>query len=243
MNAKDLLVILFLFFLGSIIGWVLEVIFNKFNDVINPEHKWINPGFLQGPYLPIYGFGVVILYCISLFEKSLPFDNIWFTVIFIFVISSVIMTLLELLGGLFFLKFFKMCLWNYSKEKLNYKGIICIRFTILWGIASVIYYFLINPFIVNAVRLYVENIEFSFIVGMFYGFLLIDLFQTMDMATRLRKLAKENELIIAYEKLKNNFSNNIELTKKHFFILPDHEQVINYIESLKKIDDEDDKRR
>ena len=55
---SDLLVFAFLFFIGSCLGWGIEVVFRKFFSHSNPQHKWINPGFLAGPYLPLYGFGL-----------------------------------------------------------------------------------------------------------------------------------------------------------------------------------------
>ncbi len=55
----------FLFFLGSVGGWVLELFFRKFLSASNPGHKWINPGFCVGPYVPLYGFGLCISYAIS----------------------------------------------------------------------------------------------------------------------------------------------------------------------------------
>ena len=55
----------YLFFLGSVFGWVLELLFRKFFSSSNPEHKWINPGFCVGPYLPLYGSGLCALYCIA----------------------------------------------------------------------------------------------------------------------------------------------------------------------------------
>ena len=42
-----------LFFIGSVFGWVLELLFRKFFSGTNPEHRWINPGFCVGPYLPL----------------------------------------------------------------------------------------------------------------------------------------------------------------------------------------------
>ena len=54
----------FLFFLGAIAGWVLELFFRRFKKE-NIDRKWVNPGFLNGPYLPIYGFGVCTLYGIT----------------------------------------------------------------------------------------------------------------------------------------------------------------------------------
>ncbi len=56
------LTIAYLFFIGSVLGWCLKLVFRKFFSAANPEHKWINPGFCVGPYLPIYGFGLCVLF-------------------------------------------------------------------------------------------------------------------------------------------------------------------------------------
>ena len=55
------LTILFLFFLGSTFGWVLELFYRRFFSA----KKWLNPGFLVGPYLPLYGFGLILLYLLA----------------------------------------------------------------------------------------------------------------------------------------------------------------------------------
>lgn len=59
------LTIAFLFFIGSMAGWVIEVVFRRFFSSANPERKWINPGFLSGPYLPLYGFSLCVLFLLS----------------------------------------------------------------------------------------------------------------------------------------------------------------------------------
>ena len=55
----------YLFFIGSVLGWVLELVFRKFFSPGNPEHKWINPGFCVGPYVPLYGTGLCVLYLMA----------------------------------------------------------------------------------------------------------------------------------------------------------------------------------
>ena len=55
---NQVLIFAFLFFIGSCLGWCMEVFFRRFFSRANPERKWINPGFLAGPYLPLYGFGL-----------------------------------------------------------------------------------------------------------------------------------------------------------------------------------------
>ena len=56
------LTLAFLFFIGAITGWVIEVLFRRFLSSANPERKWINPGFCTGPYMTLYGVGLCMLY-------------------------------------------------------------------------------------------------------------------------------------------------------------------------------------
>ena len=51
---------LFLFFAGAFAGWIIELFFRRFVSA----KKWINPGFLSGPYLPLYGTGTVVLFAV-----------------------------------------------------------------------------------------------------------------------------------------------------------------------------------
>ena len=55
----------FLFFIGSVSGWVAELFYRRFFSDANPGRKWINPGFCTGPYLPLYGVGLGLVYLIT----------------------------------------------------------------------------------------------------------------------------------------------------------------------------------
>ena len=65
------LIVLYLFFFGGVGGWVLELFFRRFFSGANPERKWLNPGFLFGPCLPLYGFGTVLLFILSELDHTL----------------------------------------------------------------------------------------------------------------------------------------------------------------------------
>ena len=65
----------YLFALGSMIGWVLEFFYRKFFDPVNVERKWLNPGFLTGPYLPLYGFALLLLFWLRRLENILPIND------------------------------------------------------------------------------------------------------------------------------------------------------------------------
>ena len=65
------LTLAYLFFIGSTLGWVAELLYRRFLSGANPERKWINPGFCVGPYVPLYGSGLCILYLLaSIGEKN-----------------------------------------------------------------------------------------------------------------------------------------------------------------------------
>ena len=108
------LTLAFLFFIGSVFGWVLELFFRKFFSSSNPEHKWINPGFCTGPYLPIYGFGLCALYLLARIGDATGLDNSLHGKAVLFVGMAVSMTLIEYIGGLMLLKGAKIRLWDYS---------------------------------------------------------------------------------------------------------------------------------
>ena len=167
--------------------------------------------------------------------KNIAFSNPFLEIGVLFIVSSLLMTLLELLGGLFFIHVMHIKLWDYSDVPFNYKGIICLKFSILWGVGSLFYLYFINPFILNAVAAFVDHIEFSFIVGMFYGFLLIDLYKTMDIAAALRKLAKENDAkVIAYRNLKDSFIKEVKQYKRRtdIFKYPDPKTLRKLFDDL-----------
>ena len=85
------LIIAYLFFFGSFAGWVLELFFRRYFSKANPERKWLNPGFLFGPCVPLYGFGTLALYGLSDCERSIfgSFDgSVWFYPVMFFLMTE-----------------------------------------------------------------------------------------------------------------------------------------------------------
>ena len=123
------------FFVYSIIGWILEVSFH-----VITQAKFINRGFLNGPYCPIYGFGSISV--ISLLNL-VGDDN----KLFLFFAAMIISTLLELVTGFLLEKIFHKRWWDYSSYKFNLGGYICAEFSLLWGAICFILYEAIHPLI------------------------------------------------------------------------------------------------
>lgn len=95
---------IFIFSVGSIFGWVLEVIYRHLAD---KEKRWFNPGFCVGPWLPIYGVGLLTAFLMTGLENNYVIDNIVLKRLLLFFMTSVCMTIIELIGGILLLKFFK----------------------------------------------------------------------------------------------------------------------------------------
>ena len=121
-----------LFWSYCFLGWVWESLL-----VSCEQRKWVNRGFLYGPWIPIYGFGALII----LFSTE-PFRSSALLVFFSGMTSS---TALEYLTGRAMEKIFQMRYWDYSKCRFNLDGYICLRASLTWGIFSVVIVDMVEP--------------------------------------------------------------------------------------------------
>lgn len=209
-----------MFFKGSLVGWWIELIFRKFFSKNNPERRWLNPGFLNGPYLPLYGFGVCVLYTMTKFEKIICFNSILLNRLLLFILMAVAMTIIEYIAGIIFIKGMKTKLWDYSSEWMNINGIICPKFSFFWAVLSAVYYFAIHPFILEGISWLSENLAFSFFIGLFFGVFIIDVSVSMNLLVKLRTFAADNDIVIRYEHLKSEiFAKKYKYPKIKAFLL------------------------
>lgn len=130
----DILVITF--FIYSILGYIAEVIYCSMG-----QRKLVNRGFLYGPWLPIYGFGGII---IKLFLEPLSGIYIWGPVL-VFVLGMILTSIVEYLGSWMLEKAFSIKLWDYSKKIGNINGRVCLLNSTLFGIGGLAITYLINP--------------------------------------------------------------------------------------------------
>ena len=231
-----------LFFIGSVAGWVLEVFFRRFFSRANPEHKWINPGFCTGPYVPLYGFGLCILYGIALLEDLNWIEDPAWNQVALFAVMAVCMTAIEYVAGIFLLKVEKIRLWDYSREWGNLQGIICPKFSFFWAVLGAIYYFLIHPYILSAIDWLSRNLAFSFVIGMFFGIFVLDVAHSMQLMVKLKRFAEENDVVVRFENIKTDIRSRVDLrAEKYHFFRPFHSER-SLAESLKEMTDTFERR-
>lgn len=118
------------FLIYSFLGWVVEVVYQALEKGLV-----VNRGFLNGPVCPIYGFGVVGLFLLmnAVSTRNLQALSLWE----IFICGAVLATLIELIGGWILDRSFHVRLWDYRDKPFNFRGYICLEFSIIWGLAIV----------------------------------------------------------------------------------------------------------
>ena len=137
------LCLMFLFY--SFFGYLVEIAYCSY-DAKKPI---CNRGFLIGPYLPIYGSSVVLMYILLYKYQEDPFV--------LFVMCCFICSVMEFLTSLILEKIFKVRWWDYSHIKFNLDGRICLYNTVLFGIGGLLIFYLFNPLILPVFNLMNEN--------------------------------------------------------------------------------------
>ena len=118
--TSGILNLIFSFTFFSLLGWVLEVVYRSTRD-----RRFVNPGLLKGPYLMLYGTAALILTgSVSLIHEYPVFVKAG--------VYFVLTTGIELISGFNARYFFNARLWDYSGQPFNYKGHICLKFSIYW---------------------------------------------------------------------------------------------------------------
>ena len=189
-----LVIVSTLFVLGSLAGYVLEVFYRRFFSA----KKWINPGFLVGPYIPLYGFGVMLLYGLSNLDfagvSGVPEHLLRVAVI------GVSLTLIEFVTGVIFIRGLHIKLWDYSDRFGNVMGVICPLFSVLWFLLGSGYYFFLNARLVSVIEWLGENPIYSYSVGLVVGMMIVDACYSIRLGIRIRTAA--DQFVVRYEQFK-----------------------------------------
>lgn len=122
----------------SFLGWCVEVIYHTVT-----YGEFSNRGFVNGPVCTIYGFGFTgVVLCLTPIKDNL---------LVLFVGSVALATLLELVTGWLLERIFHEKWWDYSNDKFNFRGYICLKFSLLWGLACTAVLLIIHPLIAGLV--------------------------------------------------------------------------------------------
>ena len=234
--------IMIYFITYSFLGWVMESIFRSIC-----ERKLINTGFLIGPFCPIYGVGAIIM---LLFLKN--FSN---NILLLFVVSIIVLTIWEYLVGVLLEKMFHTKYWDYSNNKFNFQGRICLMNSLFWGILGVVFVKFIHLMIENLISkidIRILAFVYSIIAIVMIVDMIVSIIKVKNIKVTLEKIEKLNaeikeklkeiseETIIKRDKTLLRLYKNVYRLKKAFPAINTKEitEVLNKKVELKEIKEE-----
>lgn len=152
---------LFFFYFYCFFGWCFESLY-----VSLKKHRPVNRGFMKGPWLPLYGSGAVLVLWLTLPFREHP--------VLVYLVGAAGATVLEYVTGEVMVKLFKVRYWDYSNQRFQYKGHICLSSSITWGFLSLLMVYAVHARVESVVFLINEEvlsvITFFVTVCMVYDF-------------------------------------------------------------------------
>ena len=194
-----------IFIIYAFLGWCSEVAFAAVN-----KGKFVNRGFLNGPVCPIYGVGMLIVVLCLWNLRDRP--------LLLFLGSALLTTALEFVTGFVLERFFHDKWWDYSDMPFNIKGYVCLKFTIMWGLAA--------SFIIGAIHRFIymliEKTPFvlgAILLAVFSAAFIADFTVTLTALVKLPKKLKamaeaERALRAVSDKIGENISDTTIAAKE-----------------------------
>lgn len=165
------------FLIYSILGWIMECTLG-----IIENHKFVNRGFLIGPYCPIYGVGVVgVTLLLSRFTNN---------IVLLYILATILCGSLEYFTSYIMEKLFHARWWDYTNRKLNINGRICLETLIPFGIISVLILKYLNPFIFNKLYKIPSNVLMYVSIILFVLYL-IDTVASLRIISSFKDMTKQ----------------------------------------------------
>lgn len=152
--------------------------------------KWVNRGFMRGPFLPIYGSGAIVVLVFTL-----PFRT---NAVFVFFAGMISATILEYFTGVAMEKLFHVRYWDYSNQRFNLNGYICVTSSLAWGVFSVVLtlygHTIVERLAMKFNRNFLEVIVF-----------LLTTYISIDMAESVREAFNLKEVLLSLEENSEEF--------------------------------------
>lgn len=145
-KKEKLIYWILIFLIGSLIGWIYEEIFYYVT-----ENTISNRGFFYGPYLPVYGWGSVILMLTLKKLKKYP--------ILVFILSMLITGIVEYATGYIMYVLYERIWWDYTGLFLNISGYVCFRSVFTFAIGTIVLIYLIEPYLSKLIAKYSRHAE------------------------------------------------------------------------------------
>lgn len=166
-----------LYIIYSFLGWLLEVI-----NIYIRQKKFVNRGFLIGPYCPIYGKGAILVIILLTRYLEEPLT--------LFILSIVICSVIEYFGSYILEKIFKTSWWDYSNRKYNLNGRICLETMIPFGICCLFVIYGLNPVLTRLLNMIPDHILNILAICLFIGYL-VDFVISFNIILKFKKISND----------------------------------------------------
>ena len=217
-----------LFLIYSLLGWAIEVIVTFYKD-----KKFVNRGFLLGPYCPIYGFSSIVM--------ILYLNRYCDSFITVFLLAVVVCSIIEYLVSYLMEKLFNARWWDYSNRKFNINGRVCLENSIWFGLLGTLLIYVVNPFLYNLISKMSDNVLLivgSFLLIIFVIDLIISLNVTFKIKSNITKLIKKDSTEEFNHKIKELIDSRL-LNRRLFKAFPKlkfniKDKVIDFRNNIKE---------
>lgn len=156
------------FFIYSILGFLLEGTYT----LITSNH--FSSGILYGPWTPVYGFGAILTIIISqkIFKKM--HKSRFTETLVTFIVLTIVLTLIEWLGGIIIENLFHETPWNYKNFQFNIGKYISLEMALIWGLISIFIIYFIKPIIDKIEKKIPKSLTYTLLI-----FFIIDIITTI----------------------------------------------------------------
>ena len=203
-----------LFITYAFLGWCIEVILKYIQF-----KRFINRGFLIGPWLPIYGWGALLITILLQKYNSDP--------VALFFLGMAVCSILEYSTSYILEKVFRARWWDYSTKKFNINGRICLDTMVPFGVGAVIIICHINPYLFDLFNT-INNSLLNIITLIIFIIFLIDNIVSFNVLSLIRKdnklLEKDNTEEMS-KKVIEKIKNSGFLSKRLLFAYPDFKHI------------------
>ncbi len=188
--------LVWIFIVYAFIGWCAEVAYAALNT-----GKFVNRGFLNGPYCPIYGCGVVIVVgALTPLKENL---------FLLFAGSFLLTSVLEYITGLVLEQVFHNRWWDYTDKPFNIKGYVCLKFSVYWGLACTFIMDILHPMIYKAITM-IPYTPGVMLLVVFFGVFVVDFCITVSTILKFnRRLKMMDEIAAQIHKISDEIGENI----------------------------------
>lgn len=216
-----LIVLIASFYLYCLCGWIWESVILPLSRKQQPYNR----GFLNGPWIPIYGFGAILV--IVLFDIR----QVNYPIYTLFINGGVVACLLEYVTSYVMEKLFHRRWWDYSHRPFNVNGRICLEGFVCFGLFSVVAIDYVQPFLTRVLNRFDENILLLIIIFLTVAFIVdvivsVKVALAIDEKVELFKLQledKEMQLLKNFQETQKEvhqyFKRNAMLFQRHQIIV------------------------